>query len=124
MGKHASMGFDLCNTTDCQVYYGVSSATLVSDSAVDSVKNLYVLYDGEIANTYYHSSSGGWTEDSENIWGKYIPYLRAVEDVYLENIRRYSFDVTLDDISEVLQNKGYVDQNVTDYYVFHNNWIN
>ncbi len=117
MGKHSSMGFDLCNTTDCQVYYGVSSATLVSDAAVDSVKNLYVTYNGEICNTYYHSSSGGWTEDSENIWGKYIPYLRAVEDIYLENVRHYSVEVTLEDISDVLKLKGYTDQNVTDYYV-------
>ncbi|MBQ7623928.1 MAG: SpoIID/LytB domain-containing protein [Clostridia bacterium] len=117
INKHRSQGFDLCNTTDCQVYYGTGAATNVSDSAVESVKGLYITYGGKICNTFYHSSSGGWTEDVENIWGNYVPYLRAVEDKYLDHVNNYSFDVTLNDISAVLQAKGYTNQNVTDYYV-------
>ena len=33
--KHASYGFDVCATIDCQVYNGVSTSTALSDRAVD-----------------------------------------------------------------------------------------
>lgn len=117
LNKHKSMGFDLCNTTDCQVYYGTNQATSVSDSAVDSVKGIYVTYGGQIAMTYYHSNSGGHTEDVENIWGNYVPYLRGVADVYLENPRPYNLTLDLDKINQILKLKGYTEQNVTDYFV-------
>jgi len=117
MGKHSSMGFDLCNTTDCQVYRGTNLATSLTDSVVDAVKGYYVTYNGEIAMTYYHSNSGGYTEDVENIWGKYIPYLRAVEDIYLENPKPYSVTVDLKTITDILQMKGYTNKKITDYYV-------
>lgn len=117
LNKHKSMGFDLCNTTDCQVYYGTNQATATSDSAVDSVKGIYVTYGGQIAMTYYHSNSGGHTEDVENIWGSYVPYLRGVEDIHLENPRPYSLTLDLNKINQILQLKGYTEQKVIDYYV-------
>lgn len=118
MGKHRSKGFDLCNTTDCQVYYGTRKATDASDAAVEAVNGLYVLYEGEVCQTYYHATSGGYTEDVENIWNSAIPYLRAVEDTYLEVFSPYSNTVTLDDVTWVLQNKGAIrsNQRVTDFY--------
>ena len=117
MGKHSSKGFDLCNTTDCQVYYGTNRATAISDAAVDATDGLYVLYNREVCQTYYHASSGGYTEDVANIWGKDIPYLKAVEDTYLESLRPFRYTLDLDDISWILQAKGYIDQDVTDLYV-------
>lgn len=115
--KHGSKGFDLCNTTDCQVYYGTNNSTEYSDAAVEDVEGLFVMYDGQVCQTYYHASSGGYTEDVANIWGKEIPYLKAVEDTYLESTRPFSFTADLDQISWILQTKGYVTQDVTDVYV-------
>ncbi|MBR4955233.1 MAG: SpoIID/LytB domain-containing protein [Clostridia bacterium] len=117
LNKHASMGFDLCNTTDCQVYRGTYYATAVSNLAVDSVQGMYLTYDGEICMTYYHSNSGGSTENVENIWTRYIPYLRAVEDIYLKDPEAYTISVDLDTISEILMIKNYTKQRVIDYYV-------
>jgi len=117
LNKHKSMGFDLCNTTDCQVYYGTNQATAATDAAVEAVRGIYATYNGQIAMTYYHSNSGGHTEDVENIWGSYVPYLRGVEDIHLENPRPYSFTIDLKTISEILKLKGYTNQNVTDYFV-------
>ena len=117
LNKHRAKGFDLCNTTDCQVYYGTNNATEVSDEAVASVDGLFVIYDGKICQTYYHASSGGYTEDVGNIWGKDIPYLKAVEDIYLESTRPFSFTANLSQISWILQTKGYVTKDVTDVYV-------
>ena len=117
LNKHKSKGFDLCNTTDCQMYCGTNKATDVSDAAVEATEGLYVLYNGEVCQTYYHASSGGYTEDAGNIWGKDIPYLKAVEDIYLESVRPFSFTANLSQISWILQTKGYVSQDVTDVYV-------
>lgn len=117
LGKHSSKGFDLCNTTDCQMYCGTNKATDISDAAVEETEGLFVLYDGEICTTYYHASSGGYTEDAGNIWGKDIPYLKAVEDTYLESLRPFSCTLDLDDITWILQAKGYIDQDVEDMYV-------
>ena len=33
----------------------------------------------ESINAMYHASSGGWTEDSQNVYGSNFPYLRSVE---------------------------------------------
>jgi len=117
LGKHSAKGFDLCNTTDCQMYCGTNKATEVSDTAVEETEGLFVLYDGEICTTYYHASSGGYTEDAGNIWGKDIPYLKAVEDTYLESTRPFSCTLDLEDITWILQTKGFIDRDVTDMYV-------
>ena len=117
LSRHKSKGFDLCNTTDCQVYYGTNRATDHTDAAVDGVSGLYVLYDGQICQTYYHSTSGGHTEDVKNIWGREIPYLKGVEDTYLEVFYPFKHTLTLEDITWILKNKGYVSENVVDLYV-------
>lgn len=115
--KHSQKGFDLCNGTDCQVYRGTNGANSVSDQAVEAVNGKFVVYNREVCMTYYHASSGGYTEDAVNIWGKDIPYLKAVEDVYLERLLPYSNTVTLDEITAILKAKSYTNQRITDLYV-------
>lgn len=49
--------------------------------AVDRTKDQVVLYRGEPIQALYSSSSGGHTENNENVWGgSPIPYLRGVKD--------------------------------------------
>lgn len=115
--KHKSQGFDLCNSTDCQVYRGTNSATANSDGAVEAVSGLYVTYNGQIAQTFYHASSGGATEDVENIWDDYVPYLRGVEDTYLTNKINWSAKLTNESVAAILRGKGYSVSSVTDVYV-------
>lgn len=121
MGKHKSQGFDLCNTTDCQVYKGTNLSNANSDAAVEAVMGKYVLYDGKVAQTYYHASSGGHTEDVENIWGNYVPYLRGVPDDYLKYVKSgyesWTYTVTLPMITNILKSKNYDVTEITDYYV-------
>lgn len=82
LGRHSNYNFDICNTTHCQVYYGVNKANDLTDEAVDDTAGEMAWYDGEIIEAYYHSSDGGATEDIENVWYEEIPYLRGVEDIY------------------------------------------
>jgi stage II sporulation protein D len=49
--------------------------------AVDDTDGLVVAYQGQAIEAFYMSSSGGYTEDNENVWGGTpIPYLRGVCD--------------------------------------------
>ena len=49
--------------------------------AVDRTAGQVVMYRGALIQAYYHASSGGFTENNENVWGgSPIPYLRGVCD--------------------------------------------
>ena len=124
LNKHGSLGFDVCNTTDCQVYRGRNTATTNSDDAAEAVKGLALYCDNKIINAVYHSSNGGYTESAKNVWGTDWPYLQAVpdhfEDLSAANNGIWSFEYSGADITWILQNKGYsigpvVDANVDQY---------
>ncbi|MBR2848424.1 MAG: SpoIID/LytB domain-containing protein [Clostridia bacterium] len=70
LGNHAATnGFDLCNSTHCQAYHG---AGRVNDKVIDatvSTHGLIVAHKGNVAPTYYASSSGGYTINSGDVWG-------------------------------------------------------
>ncbi|MBO4954379.1 MAG: SpoIID/LytB domain-containing protein, partial [Clostridia bacterium] len=82
VGKHRSNGFDLCNTTHCQVYRGKTGEAEDCTQAVFDTAGVYLYYDGKPAQTFYFSSSGGKTENVKDVWGSSFPYLVSVEDTY------------------------------------------
>lgn len=120
-GKHASYGFDVCATIDCQVYNGVSTSTALSDQAVDETAGECLWYDGELIEAVYHSSDGGATEDAENVWGGDVPYLVGKKDPFeaQTTIPNYNYTVTYtaEELTWVLQNSGYSIGDVVDVYV-------
>ncbi|MFI3115156.1 MAG: SpoIID/LytB domain-containing protein [Clostridia bacterium] len=109
--KHSRYGFDLCNSTDCQVYYGTSGATTNSDTAVNETYAEYIDYKGEIATGYYYSSNGGALEASQNVWSSAVPYLVAKYDPYERSDEVYmgvwETTITNAQIAKILQLKGY-----------------
>lgn len=46
--------------------------------AVDATSGMIMLYNGEAIDPLFFSTSNGKTENSEDVFGKYIPYLRSV----------------------------------------------
>ncbi|MEG2377079.1 MAG: SpoIID/LytB domain-containing protein, partial [Clostridia bacterium] len=119
-GKHGRL-FDVCCTTDCQVYFGAERASNNSDRAVDETQGKYILYDGEPINAVFHSADGGATEDVENIWGSFIPYLRGKVDPYedLEHALNgiWSYEYTPQELTDILNAKGYKAALISDAYV-------
>lgn len=109
INKHISLGFNLCPTTDCHVYKGLSSESPITNKAVDDTKDMVVTYNGKLAETVYFSSSGGRTEDAANVWGNNIPYLVSVEDKY-ESGKSYKYNwemsFTVDEISQKLKSQN------------------
>jgi stage II sporulation protein D len=76
--------YDLLPTTSDQVYGGVAAEKPRSDNAVYKTLGQVLTWDGQVARTYYSSSSGGRTEAVEDAWPGTapIPYLRSVPDPY------------------------------------------
>ena len=110
LGKHAADGFDICNSTHCQVYYGTSNADEHTDQAVSETRGMYITYGGELIHAYYYSSNGGASEDSENVWTEELPYLRAVRDDFERQTNvshtNWTYELTLDDITAILRERG------------------
>lgn len=105
INKHASYGFNLCSTEDCQVYYGKDAESPIVNKAIDDTRDMVVTYNGQIAETLYSASSGGRTEDAGNVWNS-TPYLKSVEDKY-ESGTSYNYNwtrkFTIDEISQKLK---------------------
>ena len=77
---HLGEGFDLCDSTHCQAYEGIANEATSASAAVDATKGLVMTYQGRPIYAPYHASSGGVTENSEDVWGNNLPYLRSVKD--------------------------------------------
>ena len=79
-----SSWYDLVPTTANQVYGGVAAERPRSDHAVYATLGQVLTWDGQVARTYYSSSSGGRTEAVQDAWpgSAPIPYLRSVPDPY------------------------------------------
>lgn len=81
LGGYADEGFDVVDTTQSQVYGGIRAEVASTDAAVDATRGEVVTYMGKVATTFFHSSSGGHTENNETIFaGKPVAYLRGVPD--------------------------------------------
>lgn len=95
LNKHMDEGYNLCSSTHCQVYGGYEWEHPNTNQAIIDTYGEYVVYDGHIINTPYHSNSGGHTESSEKVWGGSLPYLIAVEDDYSTNAPSSSWSIKL-----------------------------
>lgn len=76
-----SGAYDVCATSDCQVYRGMSVEHARTDQAVAETAGQVLTYQGTFARTYYHADSGGVIASSAEVWGMSIPYLSAFRDV-------------------------------------------
>lgn len=57
---------------------------------VKDTTGLIITYQGRPIDAVYHSTSGPRTENSEDVWGKYYPYLRSVACPYCQHSPRYT----------------------------------
>ncbi len=84
---YAGYGFDVLPGSSAQIYQGRGTSYSESyfsatDAAADATAGLYLTYGGTLCVTYYHSSSGGATEDASHIWGASCGYLVGRVDPY------------------------------------------
>jgi stage II sporulation protein D len=82
---HAGGGaFDQYADTRSQVYRGVAAETPSTDAAVTATAGQVVTFGGQPVTTYFFSTSGGETEDVQNVFvgSDPKPWLKAVEDPF------------------------------------------
>src|SRR5215210_8329320 len=76
--------FDQYPDTRSQVYRGMSGEKATTNAAVAATAGQVLTYNGAPAVTYFFSTSGGHTENVENVFlgSPAKPYLRGVDDPY------------------------------------------
>ncbi|BAQ60759.1 amidase enhancer [Geminocystis sp. NIES-3708] len=73
--------YEMCATTHCQVYYGLTGTSPISDKAIAKTKGLVLTYNNELVDALYSSTTGGVTSYFEDVWnGENRPYLKSVID--------------------------------------------
>jgi stage II sporulation protein D len=72
--------FDIDSTERNQVYNGLESRTYKTIRAVKNTRSLVLIYKNKLINALFHSSSGGMTENSQDVWKNKYPYLSSVKD--------------------------------------------
>lgn len=108
LNKHGQFGFDVCSGTDCQVYGGLDSENPRTNAAVDDTIGQMIYYEGEPITAFFHASSGGYTESSENVWSASLPYIKAVADTFDAGspYDRWQRAYSKDQISAILAEHG------------------
>ncbi|MBR0095361.1 MAG: SpoIID/LytB domain-containing protein [Synergistaceae bacterium] len=79
--NRAEKGYDVVDTDADQVYKGAGVETAKTNQAVSSTSGLVLTYGNELAQTYFHSDSGGYTANIKDVWGREVPYLVGVPEV-------------------------------------------
>lgn len=74
--------YDMDDNQNSQVYRGYNSEKESTDKAVDETRGEMIYYDDKLIQAFYHSTSGGSTESTENVWFENLPYAVGVDDAY------------------------------------------
>jgi len=78
--RYPEEGAHVCTTECSQVWLPRSSNTHydTTDRAIEETHGIVAKYDGNVIGAFYFSHCDGQTRNSEDVWGYYHPYLRAV----------------------------------------------
>jgi len=87
-------GAEVCSEVHCQVYRNEEELRKIKSEgwyknywdkiveAVESTRGIVATYAGNLIDPLYHSTSGGRTENSEDVFSTMEPYLRSVISPY------------------------------------------
>ena len=106
LGAHENSGYQLCDTTACQVYGGYSWETESTTRAIDATKGEIICYNGNPIEAVFSASTGGYTENSENVWSAAVPYLRAVPEIGEYGDNTWTLTTTTSELTALAQSKG------------------
>jgi len=81
--RNPGEAFDVYCTTRDQAYGGMRGEAAGSNAAVKASAGVVPSYNGQPIAAFYFSTSGGHTENIENVWQTSpVPYLKGVDDPY------------------------------------------
>lgn len=80
---HAPPGslFDVAGSTVSQAYGGYAAENPNSTAAVAQTSGQVLTYQGQVIDAVFSADSGGATENAQNVWGTFVPYLLGVDEI-------------------------------------------
>jgi stage II sporulation protein D len=105
----ATRPYHIVATTTHQVYAGHVPASSPIWDAVRDTSGQVLLWDGELFPAFYHSASGGYTEDPRSVFAaRNMPALKPVRDEFSGAAPHFywSLDLKLADLSDILRRNG------------------
>jgi len=104
-GRHARDGFDLCDSTHCQV---PRASTLVTRRAALATAGRILTREGRPAEVFYSASCGGYSESADQVWpGADYPYMPAAPDDVHEADPTWALMLSLREIEAALVSAGF-----------------
>ena len=86
-------GAEICtDPAHCQAYRNPTTVNKDLEKLKEAVYGTageVIIYDNKLIDAVFHSTSGGKTENSEEIWSNKVPYLRSVASQYEEHSPKY-----------------------------------
>ena len=110
--RHRAEGFDLCDTTHCQV---VRPATTITRRAAEATSGRVLLHHGQPAFVFYSAWCGGQTELASQVWPGAVDYghdpppphdPRPLEDEACDDEPDWTSEVRVDQIEAALRAAG------------------
>ena len=103
--RHRREGFDLCDTTHCQV---VRAATAVTRRAADATSGRMLLHQGKPAFVFYSAWCGGHSELASQVWPGAIDYASETptEDDACAGESGWTSEIKASDLERALRAAG------------------
>ncbi len=92
LGNYSAHGYDLLATQNSQVYKGYTAEHSTGVQGVKATQGEVMIFRGRPISAFFHSSSGGYTENSEDIWNAVLPYMRSRPDPLDNNNNNPHYD--------------------------------
>lgn len=104
--KSLAQSGELTDTTKNQVYHNTEELKDVwkdryeenlakIQEAVNSTVGQVITYDDELITASFFSTSNGYTESAEEVWGEEVPYLQSVTSSWDENVKKFLVEEVL-----------------------------
>lgn len=96
-------------TTTDQVYGGARREDERTNKAVEDTRGIVLTYEGKLAKAFYHSISGGITEDVTDVWGgEGNNYLKSIKCDFDKDAPNYQWETEIDavDLEMLLSKNG------------------
>lgn len=114
-GRHRREGFDLCDSTHCQV---LRTATPGTRHAAHATAGRVLTHGGAIVEVLYSASCGGRSEDASALWsGRSFPYLMSIVDDVHDGDEPWTLRLTFDEIRRRLARHGFSGSRLTGFEV-------
>ncbi len=116
LGRFKSKGYDLGDDIMSQVFRGKKYEDPRTNQAIDETAGICIYYGDKLIQAFFHSSSGGYTANSEDVYTQALPYLRGVSDPYSlgQPNDQWVISYTKAELTSALEKSGYAVGQVLD----------